>query len=359
MAALTTTARPEAAAPVKAARRSRPRYWRGAVLAVAGLYFITPLLSSFVFTVHVPNQGLTFEAYSGILSADGFTESLFLSLSLAAATIALALLLVVPALVAVRLGPPRLRAVVEVVCMLPLVVPPIALVTGIATVLRWGPDHFSRTPLYQTFLAVQNESFPVVLVLAYTVLALPFVHRSLDAGLRAVDVPTLVEAARNCGASRLQVIVSVILPNLRSSLAGASFLTLALVLGEYTVASLLGFRPFAVWIVTVSGAEARMSVAVSLLSLLITWALLLILSRAGTGSSASATAIPAGPATAVPAAGPTAAVPAAGTGATASAPVAGAAAAGAGTGTAGTGPAAPGAPATTPAAAPTPVPGKE
>ncbi|MYT93917.1 ABC transporter permease subunit [Streptomyces sp. SID8359] len=343
MAALTTAAPATGApVPVKTARRPRPRYWRGAVLAVAGLYFVTPLLSSFVFTVHVPNQGLTFEAYSGILSADGFTESLFLSLSLAAATIALALLLVVPALVAVRLGPPRLRAVVEVVCMLPLVVPPIALVTGIATVLRWGPDHFSRTPLYQTFLAVQNESFPVVLVLAYTVLALPFVHRSLDAGLRAVDVPTLVEAARNCGASRLQVIVSVILPNLRSSLAGASFLTLALVLGEYTVASLLGFRPFAVWIVTVSGAEARMSVAVSLLSLLITWALLLVLSRAGTGSSA-ATAIPAGPAAAS-----APAVPAAGTGATVSAPGAGAAATPAA--------AAPGA---TPAAAPTPVPGKE
>ncbi|MFH8374293.1 ABC transporter permease subunit [Streptomyces cyaneofuscatus] len=310
MAALTTVPAAPASAPAKAARRSRPRYWRGAVLAIAGLYFVTPLVSSFVFTVHVPNQGLTFEAYTGILSADGFTESLFLSLSLAAATIALALLLVVPALVAVRLGPPRLRAVVEIVCMLPLVVPPIALVTGIATVLRWGPEHFSRTPLYQTFLAVQNESFPVVLVLAYTVLALPFVHRSLDAGLRAVDVPTLVEAARNCGASRLQVIVSVILPNLRSSLAGASFLTLALVLGEYTVASLLGFRPFAVWIVTVSGAEARMSVAVSLLSLLITWALLLVLSRAGTGSSASATAIPAGPATAIPA-GPATVTPAA------------------------------------------------
>ncbi|MEW2068051.1 ABC transporter permease subunit [Streptomyces sp. NPDC007346] len=332
MAALTTAASPASTATVKAAR-PRPRYWRGAVLAVAGLYFVTPLLSSFVFTVHVPNQGLTFEAYSGILSADGFTESLFLSLSLAAATIALALLLVVPALVAVRLGPPRLRAVVEIVCMMPLVVPPIALVTGIATVLRWGPDHFSRTPLYQTFLAVQNESFPVVLVLAYTVLALPFVHRSLDAGLRAVDVPTLVEAARNCGASRSQVIVSVILPNLRSSLAGASFLTLALVLGEYTVASLLGFRPFAVWIVTVSGAEARMSVAVSLLSLLITWVLLLVLSRAGTGSSAAA----------VPAAGASGAALAAGPSAAAAAGPA----------------AAPAAPASVPAAAPTPVPGKE
>ena len=46
-----------------------------------------------------------------------------------------------------------------------------------------------------------------------------------------------------------------------------------------------------------SGAEARMSVAVSLLSLLITWALLLVLSRAGTGSAA---AVPAAAPTPVP-----------------------------------------------------------
>ncbi|MYS08645.1 ABC transporter permease subunit, partial [Streptomyces sp. SID6041] len=195
------------------------------------------MIASFVFTVHTPGQGVSFEAYTELLAADGFTESLLLSLGLAAATIALALLLAAPALVAVRLGAPRLRPVVEVVCMLPLVVPPIALVTGISTVLRWGPDHLSRTPLYQTFLAVQNENFPFVLVLAYTVMALPFVYRSLDAGLRAVDVPTLVEAARNCGAGWSYVMFRVVLPNLRSSLAGAAFLTLALVLGEFTIAS--------------------------------------------------------------------------------------------------------------------------
>ncbi|MFJ9208533.1 ABC transporter permease [Streptomyces sp. NPDC102264] len=305
MAALTPTAAPASGQTPRQARdgkavrvraRRRPRVWRGAVLALAGLYFLVPLLSSFVFTVHTPGQGVSFAAYTGILSAEGFTQSLLLSLGLAAATIALALLLAVPALIAVRLGAPRLRPLVEIVCMLPLVVPPIALVTGVTTVLRWGPDHLSRTPLYQTFLAVQNESFPVVLVLAYTVLALPFVYRSLDAGLRAVDVPTLVEAARNCGASRPYVILRVILPNLRSSLAGASFLTLALVLGEYTIASLLGFRPFAVWIVSVSGAQARMSVAVSLLSLLITWALLLLLSRAGTRAASATPAPPAPPA---------------------------------------------------------------
>ncbi|MFD5416782.1 ABC transporter permease [Streptomyces sp. NPDC127069] len=275
----------------KAARhRPRPRVWRGAVLALAGTYFLLPLLASFVFTVHVPGQGLTFQAYTELLGADGFSQSLLLSLGLAAATIVLSLLLAVPALVAVRIGSPRLRPVVEVVCMLPLVVPPIALVTGITTVLRWGPEHLSQTPLYQTFIAVQDERFPVVLVLAYTVLALPFVHRSLDAGLRAVDVPTLVEAARSCGASWPYVVWRVLLPNLRTSLAGAAFLTLALVLGEFTIASLLGFRPFAVWIVSVSGAQARMSVAVSILSLLITWLLLLFLSRAGTAPSTTAAA---------------------------------------------------------------------
>ncbi|MFJ8294584.1 ABC transporter permease [Streptomyces sp. NPDC094447] len=291
MAAMTPTAReaaPQPAAapadpqPARGRSRRRPRVWRGLVLGLGGAYFLVPLVASFVFTVHTPGRGVSFEAYTELLAADGFTESLLLSLGLAAATIALALLLVVPALVAVRLGAPRLRPVVEVVCMLPLVVPPIALVTGISTVLRWGPDHLSRTPLYQTFLAVQNESFPFVLVLAYTVLALPFVYRSLDAGLRAVDVPTLVEAARNCGAGRLYVMLRVVLPNLRPSLAGAAFLTLALVLGEFTIASLLGFRPFAVWIVSISGAHARMSVAVSLLSLVVTWVLLLVLSRAGT-----------------------------------------------------------------------------
>ncbi|MFC8792717.1 ABC transporter permease [Streptomyces cinereoruber] len=287
MAAMTPTA-PETGArvarpatPVRSPRR-RPRVWRGLVLGLGGAYFLVPLIASFVFTVHTPGQGVSFAAYTELLCAEGFLGSLLLSLGLAAATIALSLLLAVPALVAVRLGAPRLRPVIEVLCTLPLVVPPIALVTGITTVLRWGPDHLSRTPLYQTFLAVQNEDFPVVLVLAYTVMALPFVYRSLDAGLRAVDVPTLVEAARNCGAGRTYVMLRVILPNLRPSLAGAAFLTLALVLGEFTVASLLGFRPFAVWIVSISGAQARMSVAVSLLSLLVTWALLLVLSRAGT-----------------------------------------------------------------------------
>ncbi|WP_327181976.1 ABC transporter permease [Streptomyces sp. NBC_01334] len=260
---------------------ARLNLWRWGVLGLAGLYFLVPLAASVVFTVDVPGQGVTFDAYTRIFSTDGFGSSLLLSLELAVATIAVVLLLMVPAMVALRLGAPRLRPVVEVVCSLPLVVPPIAFVAGIGTVLKWGPEHLSRTPLFQTFVAIQNPDFPVVLVLAYVVMALPFVYRALDAGLRSVDVGTLVEAARSCGAGWPQALVRAVLPNLRGALLNASFLTLALVLGEFTVAQLLGFQPFAVWIVNVSGSQAQLSVAVSVLSLLVTWVLLLVLAGFG------------------------------------------------------------------------------
>ncbi|MCX4509689.1 ABC transporter permease subunit [Streptomyces sp. NBC_01619] len=257
------------------------RLTRSAVLLVAGVYFLVPLLASAVFTLDIPGQGLTLSSYTAILGAPGFTGSLLLSLGLAAATVVLVLLLTIPAAVAARLSAPRLRPVLEVVCTLPLVVPPVALTAGLGTVLRWGPEKLSTTPLYQTFVAVQNPDFPFVLVLAYAVMALPFVYRALDAGLRAVDVRTLVEAARDLGASWPRALVSAVLPNLRGALLNASFLTLALVLGEFTVASLLGFQPFAVWIVQASGSDARLSVAVSLLSLLLTWVLLLALTTLG------------------------------------------------------------------------------
>ncbi|MFF7215871.1 ABC transporter permease [Streptomyces sp. NPDC008238] len=269
---------------------TRIRPWRGVVLAGAALYFLVPLAASVLFTVDVPGKGVTFDAYGQILKAEGFTSSLLLSLELAAATIAVVLLLMVPAMVALRLSAPRLRPLVEVICSLPLVVPPIALVAGVSSVLRWGPEHLASTPFFQTFVAIQNPSFPVVLVLTYVVMALPFVFRALDAGLRAVDVRTLVEAARSCGANWPAALVRVVLPNLRGALLNASFLTLALVLGEFTVAQLLGFQPFAVWIVTVSGSQAQLSVAVSVLSLLVTWLLLLVLAAVGGRRPTSRTA---------------------------------------------------------------------
>ncbi|MHA6760404.1 ABC transporter permease [Streptacidiphilus sp. PAMC 29251] len=274
--------------------RNRPRFGRAAVLLFCGVYFVVPILASFLFTVDDPVHGFTLHAYREIFSVTGLWPALQLSLELAAATIVVVYLLLIPAVVAVRLGSPRLRTVVELTCTLPLVVPAIAFTAGITSVLSWGSNHLTQgSTMFQLLVDIQNPDFPVILLLAYVVMALPLAYRTLDAGMRALDVRTLLEAAQNNGASRARAIVTVILPNLRGALLNTAFLTLALVLGEFTVSSILGFVPFSVWIVNGNASgQGDVTVAVSIVSLLLTWLLLLLLSAGGSRRGASTPTTP-------------------------------------------------------------------
>jgi putative spermidine/putrescine transport system permease protein len=269
--------------PVRAGRRGtgafRSGVWRFVVLGVLGLYFLIPIAASVVFTVHDKgHRGVTLQHYAAIPGSEGFAAAFTRSLALAGLTVVIVLLLMVPTVVLVELRLPRLRTTVELLTLMPLVLPPIALVVGVRSVLSWAPDYFLNTPLADAFFALQKPELPWILVFVYVVLALPFVYRALDAGVRGADLKTLTEAGRNLGASWPRVLVSVVLPVLRTSVLNASFLTLALVLGEYTIAAILGFETFPTWIVRVSGSQAQLSVAVSVLSLLVTWVLLLLIS---------------------------------------------------------------------------------
>ncbi|HEY0577894.1 MAG TPA: ABC transporter permease [Pseudonocardia sp.] len=264
--------------PVRPGRR-RSGAWRFAVLIVLGLYFLVPIGASVLFTVRDRGRGgLTLEHYAEIPGADGFAEAFTRSLALGGLTVVLVLLLMVPTVVLVELRLRRLRTTVELLTLMPLVLPPIALVVGVRSVLSWAPDYFLNTPLAEAFFALQEPALPWILVFVYVVLAMPFVYRALDAGVRGADLRTLTEAARNLGASWPRVLVSVVLPVLRTSVLNAAFLTLALVLGEFTVAAILGFETFPTWIVRISGSQPQLSVAVSVLSLMITWVLLLLIS---------------------------------------------------------------------------------
>lgn len=262
--------------------RRRPAIWRWVVFVLLGVYFLVPLVASFWFTIDDRRRGgLTGEYYTGIVGAEGFLPAFGLSMRLALLTILITLALMIPTILVVHLQLPRLRPVVELITLLPLVLPPIALVVGVGSVLRWGPNELAGTPLGDFLVGLQDENMPWILVFVYVVLALPFAYRSLDAGIRAVDLHTLVEAARNLGASWPKVVWQVVVPVLRTSVLNAAFLTLALVLGEYTIARLLIFEPFSVWIVQISGSEAQLSVSVSVLSLALTWLLLIAVSSLG------------------------------------------------------------------------------
>ena len=122
----------------------------------------------------------------------------------------------------------------------------------------------------------------------YVILALPFAYRSLDAGVRAIDLRTLVDAARSLGASWFTLIVRVILPNVRTAVLTAASLAIALVLAEVVIAGTLLYDTYPVELVNQGQENTGVAVALSVLSLLITWLLLFAITFIGSRGSSRA-----------------------------------------------------------------------
>jgi putative spermidine/putrescine transport system permease protein len=258
-----------------AKRARKQRVFRWIVVIVLGVFFLLPLGAMVEFStrdgsatwkllVDWPQLSETYPDLSAGIVA---------SLEQAVLTALLMLVLLVPTAVWVRLRLPGLRRLVEFICLLPLTIPAIVLVVGLAPVYAWVTYFLGSSSLTLTF--------------AYTILVLPYAYRAIDAGLSAIDVRTLAEAARSLGASWGTVMWRVVLPNIRSAVLSAAFLSVALVLGEYTIASLLNRQNLQVAIALLGKSSATMSVAVSLAALVLAFVLLLLLSLFGDRRKAS------------------------------------------------------------------------
>jgi putative spermidine/putrescine transport system permease protein len=231
--------------------------WRWVTLTLAGAYFIIPLAAALRFT------GVS--AFGHVAGQAGFTDAVLLSLRLALVTTVITLVLMVPTAVYVHLRLPRLRRLLEGITILPIVIPPVVLIVG---VLQVAP--------------VSLKGTPYLLAFEYVILSMPFTYRALDAGLRALDLKTLTEAAGSLGAGWISTLWRVILPNLRTAMLSGVVLTVALVLGEYTMATLDSYTTFTVWMVTNDQTDAQVSVAASLFTLFVTWLFLMLITVIGT-----------------------------------------------------------------------------
>ncbi|MDE2282734.1 MAG: ABC transporter permease subunit [Actinomycetales bacterium] len=241
-------------------RWPRLRVWRAVVLFIAGAYFLIPIYAGLRFSFENDAGHLSLYAVRAIPSEPGFSAAFWLSMRLAVVTLALTLVLMVPTSVYVHLKFPRLRRLLDFVTILPIVIPPIVLILG---VLRAAP--------------LWLRASPYLLSLVYVILSMPFVYRSLDAGLSAIDLKTLVEASRSLGGNWFNTLWRVVVPNLRSALLSATVLTLALVLGEFTMASLDLWTTLPVWIYQFQQVDAHVSTAVSMVSLVGTWLLITLI----------------------------------------------------------------------------------
>jgi putative spermidine/putrescine transport system permease protein len=164
----------------------------------------------------------------------------------------------------VHLKLPRLRPVIGFLALIPFVVPPIILVVGLLDVFKSSPSWFYAQPYG-------------FLVAAYVILAFPYIYFALDSGFRAIDVHTLTEASQNLGATWRTTLLTVILPNVRVAALAGAFLTLAIVMGEFTIASLATFNTFPIYLQYVNQNKAFPAGAVTIIAFMITWGAMLSL----------------------------------------------------------------------------------
>ena len=280
MAAVTALSETPAAAPagrpsgMQAGRRRRLNVFRYVVFTIFGVFFLLPLLALARFSLEGAKLGTwSLSAWRQIASFQGtgvppLLSAIEITLELAAITCVVTLVLLVPTMIWIRLRVQWLARTVEFLCLLPLTIPAIVLVVGLGSIYN-KIQHYELSAL--------------MLFWVYVILALPYAYRALAAGLSAIDVTTLSEAARSLGASWFTVIVRVIAPNMRQAILNALILTASLVLGEFTVAYLLLYNNLQVELYSISRGTPNAGVlfSTSLAVLLFAFVLLLILSYAG------------------------------------------------------------------------------
>ena len=239
------------------------RIWSWMALVAGLAYFFLPLIGTVEFSLRMRRGEYSLDAYRAVLGDPKFQETFGYSVLMALFTIVFGVLLVVPTAYWVRLRLPRLRPVVEFITLLPLVIPAIVIVFGYIRLYNtssWLPLTGSAT------------GTNILLMFGYATLALPYMYRAVDTGLRTIDVATLTEAAQSLGAGWVTILGRVILPNVMTAVLSGAFLTFAIVIGEFTLAALLDRPAFGPYMQLLGANRAYEPAALAVIAFGITWA---------------------------------------------------------------------------------------
>jgi putative spermidine/putrescine transport system permease protein len=182
------------------------------IIVVIGTAFTTTGYPTF------PPRGFTLKWFQRFLSMEGFMESVWLSATVALATMTISSVLGTFAAIGIGRWRFRGRAAASTFMMLPVLFP--ATVLGLALLI-----FFSTVGLSGTIYG---------LVTAHTVVATPFVIRMVMASLGEFD-PAVEEAARNLGAGWWRTFFLVTLPLIRPGLLAGALIAFIISFDELVV----------------------------------------------------------------------------------------------------------------------------
>lgn len=233
--------------------------------AILGLlYLFVPLYGTLDFSLRMVKGQYSFEAYQIVLADPQFLESFRYSAIMGIITIVVSILIFLPTVYWIHLRLPQVRPVVDIITLLPFMVPVIVYVFGLIRT-------FSRPPFLLTLTPTGTD---ILIGAGYVILAMPYMYRAIDIGMRSIDARTLTEAAQSLGASGFQVLINVIMPNLRIALLSGALISFALVIGELILGDFLVRPALGPYMVQMGKDHAYEPAALAMLSYALTWACL-------------------------------------------------------------------------------------
>jgi putative spermidine/putrescine transport system permease protein len=164
---------------------------------------------------------------------------------------------------------------VEIITILPFIIPVIVYVFGLIRT-------FSRPPLQLTLTPFKTD---ILITAGYVVLSMPYMYRAIDAGMRAIDVRTLTEAGQSLGASWLQILMNIIIPNLRVALLSGALICFATVIGELILGDFLVRPALGPYMVQIGQDRAYEPAALGIISFALTWVCLGIIQLVSRGGA--------------------------------------------------------------------------
>lgn len=264
-------------------RKRSHRVWHLFVAAATLVYLVTPVFVTFLFSISTEWQntilpeGITFQWYDHLFADERFWLAMGRSFFVAALTVALTLLVMVPTVFVIATYFPRLEKLLQTVVLLPFAVPGVVAAVGLIKLYSSGP------------LAISGTIW--ILLGAYFIVIMPYVFQSTRNSLRAIHAVELMEAAEVLGANKFQAFVRVILPNIMPGILVASLLSFSLLFGEFVLANMLvggSYEVIQVYLYRIMGTNGHLSSATIIIFFVLIFILYAIVLKLGNHKPRSA-----------------------------------------------------------------------
>lgn len=244
--------------------------WQIILVVLFLFYMLLPILSTYIFSVAtrwdrtILPEGYTFEFYKEATDASYFSSSLRNSLILSLSTILVSLIIIIPTVYWVNVRLPQAKSILDILMILPFGIPTVVLALALVQI-------YNGTPLGRT---------PELLIGAVFIYSMPFMYRPISNAMRSIDALRLTEAGQSLGATTLQVLLKVIIPNIYPGIISGSLLVFATVFAEFTLTKLIlgaRFKTFPLLLVEYTRINGNIAAAFSVISFTIAWLVSLLI----------------------------------------------------------------------------------